>query len=50
MELGELRLAVCCGIRWLSPFGPVRVEIGYPLDKEEDEDSSVVLFSFGAPF
>ena len=45
-----MRLAAGFGIRWLSPLGPLRIEIGYPLDKEDDDDASVVLFSFGAPF
>ncbi len=49
-DAGKLRLAAGFGIRWLSPLGPLRVEIGYPLDAEDDEGSSVVLFSFGAPF
>ncbi len=50
LDVGDLRYAVGWGIRWLSPLGPLRVEIGYPLDPEDDEDSSVVQFSFGAPF
>ena len=45
----ELRYAAGWGVRWLSPFGPLRIEIGYPLEPEEDEDSPVILFSFGAP-
>ena len=49
MDFGEMRQAVGYGIRWISPLGPIRVEIGYPLDKETGEDSVVTLFSFGAP-
>ena len=49
-DFGNLRYAAGWGIRWLSPFGPLRIEIGYNLDPEEDEDRSVVLFSFGSPF
>jgi outer membrane protein insertion porin family len=49
IEIAELRLAYGYGIRWMSPIGPIRVEIGHPIDKEEDEDSLVTLFSFGAP-
>ncbi len=48
-DLGDLRYAVGGGIRWLSPLGPIRVEIGFPLDRQRNEKSSVVLFSFGAP-
>ena len=49
IDFGDLRHAAGWGIRWNSPLGPIRIEIGYPLDKEEGEDSSVTHFSFGAP-
>ncbi len=48
-DFGDLRYAVGGGVRWLSPLGPIRIEIGIPLNKESDEKSSVVLFSFGSP-
>ena len=50
IDIGELRYAVGWGMRWLSPMGPLRIEVGYPLDRRDDEDSSVVQFSLGAPF
>lgn len=49
IDFGELRQAFGYGIRWISPLGPIRVEIGYPIDRESGEDSVVTLFSFGAP-
>lgn len=49
LDFGELRQAVGYGIRWTSPLGPIRVEFGFPIDQETGEDSSVTLFSFGAP-
>jgi outer membrane protein insertion porin family len=49
LDLGELRYAAGWGFRWLSPIGPLRIEIGYPLDRKRGEKSSVFLFSFGAP-
>lgn len=49
IDLGLLREAYGYGIRWTSPLGPIRVEFGYPIDKQEGEDSFVTLFSFGAP-
>jgi outer membrane protein assembly factor BamA len=30
-------------------MGPLRVELGYPLDRKKGEKSSVFQFSFGAP-
>jgi outer membrane protein insertion porin family len=50
IQVSDLRLAVGAGVRWLSPFGPLRVELGFPLDRMEGESSSEVLFSFGTPF
>lgn len=49
IDLGDLRKAWGYGFRWNSPLGPIRVEIGFPIDKEEGEDGTVTLFSFGAP-
>jgi len=49
MEISELRLAWGYGIRWTSPLGPIRVEFGYPVDRQPGEDSVVTMFSFGAP-
>jgi outer membrane protein insertion porin family len=48
-DLSDLRYSVGWGVRWLSPVGPLRVELGYPLDKKPNEKSSVFAFSFGAP-
>lgn len=45
----DMRKAVGWGIRWRSPLAPIRIEIGYPLDKQEGEKSMVTNFSFGAP-
>ncbi len=50
IDMGNLRYAVGAGIRWLSPFGPVRIEFGFPLNAEPNERTRQVLFSFGAPF
>lgn len=49
ITFSELRQAWGFGIRWSSPLGPIRIEFGFPIDREEGEDSSVTLFSFGAP-
>lgn len=49
IDIGELRQAYGFGLRWMSPMGPIRIEFGFPLDKQEGEDSFVTMFSFGAP-
>ncbi len=49
IDFGNLRYGVGAGIRWLSPFGPLRIEYGIPLNIKDGESKSSVLFSFGAP-
>ncbi|RLA94431.1 MAG: outer membrane protein assembly factor BamA [Deltaproteobacteria bacterium] len=46
----DLRKSVGWGIRWQSPFGPLRIEWGLNLDPKEDEDRSQFEFSVGTGF
>jgi len=43
----DFRLGTGAGIQWFSPFGPILVVLGFPLDPYEDEDTSVFEFSLG---
>lgn len=47
IDLGDLRYSVGAGIRWRSPFGPIRVEMGKALNAKKDERTSTMHFSFG---
>ncbi|MFP3983613.1 MAG: outer membrane protein assembly factor BamA [Desulfurivibrionaceae bacterium] len=49
-SLTNLRNSTGIGFRWMSPMGPLRLEWGYNLDPEEDEDTSVWDFSIGGRF
>lgn len=49
INISDLRHAYGMGLRWTSPLGPIRIEFGFPIAKEEGENSMVTLFSFGAP-
>ena len=49
-SLDEIKSSVGLGFRWLSPMGPLRLEWGFNLDPEEDEDNSVWDFSIGGFF
>jgi outer membrane protein insertion porin family len=49
-DLGDLKYGAGLELRWLSPFGPLRISYGWNLFPEGSEDPSVVLFSFGSPF
>jgi outer membrane protein insertion porin family len=50
IRIGDMRYSMGAGVRWRSPFGPLRFEWGFPLAKEEDEDASVFEFSVGSSF
>lgn len=50
MDFGDLRKAYGAGIRWSSPLGPIRLEFGFPMDKEEGDSNMQTMFTFGAPF
>jgi outer membrane protein insertion porin family len=47
--VSSLRYDVGWGVRWLSPIGPLRIELGYPLNKKRQDRTNVFQFSFGAP-
>ncbi len=38
------------GVRWLSPFGPLRFEWGFPFTRKPGEDRSVFNFTIGSFF
>jgi outer membrane protein insertion porin family len=49
-DFGDWNHAVGVGIRWLSPIGPIRVDWGFNLDPEDDEEQSVWDFAAGTQF
>ena len=49
IDLSDLREGYGFGLRWTSPLGPIRIEFGFPVDRQADEKSMVTMFSFGAP-
>ena len=50
LDLDEIRSGVGIGLRYLSPIGPLRLEVGRKLDRQAGESSTVVFLSFGNPF
>jgi outer membrane protein insertion porin family len=46
----ETRLSAGGGVRWLSPVGPLRVELGQPFHTKPHDQKSLLNFSFGGPF
>ncbi len=49
-RFSDVRKSVGLGIRWLSPMGPLRIEWGYNIDAQEDEDKSNWNFRIGGQF
>ena len=50
VRLPDFRSGVGVGVRYLSPIGPIRLEIGWPLDRLAGDDAHVVYLSLGNPF
>jgi outer membrane protein insertion porin family len=44
------RLAVGLGVNWNSPFGPFRINVAYPLLKQEGDDTQLFSFNVGTQF
>ena len=49
-DLSDLREAVGGGVRWVSPFGPIRVDYGLNVDRRPGEKIGNFHFSVGSPF
>jgi outer membrane protein insertion porin family len=47
-NFSEVRRSVGVGARWMSPFGPLRVELGFPLNKLPHDETSILGFSIGS--
>jgi outer membrane protein insertion porin family len=46
----DLRLGAGLGFRFFSPLGPLRLDLGYNLDRQADEKAYQIHFAVGAPF
>lgn len=50
IALSGMRFSYGAGIRWFSPIGPLRFELGFPVNPYPDERPSVFDFSIGSFF
>jgi outer membrane protein insertion porin family len=50
VDLGDLRHGAGAGLRWASPFGPIRVDYGIKLDQKKGESFGNFNFSAGTSF
>jgi outer membrane protein insertion porin family len=44
------RLSVGVGVNWISPFGPLRIDIAKALLKQEGDDTKLFSFNVGTQF
>ncbi|HJV56089.1 MAG TPA: BamA/TamA family outer membrane protein, partial [Methylomirabilota bacterium] len=50
IDIGDLRHGAGAGLRWNSPFGPIRVDYGIKLDQKKGESFGNFNFSAGSSF
>jgi outer membrane protein insertion porin family len=44
------RISAGVGIKWRSPFGPIRFDVALPLIKEDFDKEEIVRFNLGTRF
>ncbi|MCB2101776.1 MAG: outer membrane protein assembly factor BamA [Rhodobacterales bacterium] len=49
-DTGSLRLSSGFGISWISPFGPIGLDIGFPIVKESFDREENIRINFGTRF
>jgi outer membrane protein insertion porin family len=50
VELSELRYSAGIALAWLSPFGPLRLSFGNPLNRKPGDEIQRLQFTFGTGF
>lgn len=50
VSLSEIRPTAGLGLRYQSPIGPLRVDLGFKLDRKPGEKLTALYFSFGQAF
>lgn len=50
IDFDDIRYGAGAGIRWFSPIGPLRLELGFNLDRRDDEKSQQWEFAVGTLF
>ena len=46
----DLRHTLGTGLRWASPVGLLRVDVGFPVDRQPEEKSYRIFFGLGQAF
>ena len=46
----ELRIGAGPGIRYFSPIGPIRLDVGFPVNRRDSDDAFQLYISIGQAF
>jgi outer membrane protein insertion porin family len=49
-DSSTIRVSVGFGVTWVSPFGPIGVDVGVPVKKESFDESELLRVNFGTSF
>ena len=49
-DSSSLRASIGAGLGWQSPFGPINIDIGFPILKEELDETEKFRLNFGTRF
>ena len=49
-DTGSLRASIGTGVTWISPFGPIGLDLGFPLLSEDFDEEETLRVNFGARF
>ncbi len=50
IDWGEMRYAAGVGVSWLSPFGPMKFSLGFPLRRKPEDRTQRLQFQIGTGF
>ena len=50
IDLGDLRYSVGLGLNWASPLGPLKLSIGYPINRASTDRTQRIQFQVGTGF
>jgi outer membrane protein insertion porin family len=50
LSLSDLRYATGVGLTWISPFGPMKINLAYALNSKPDDKTQIFAFQLGQTF
>ena len=50
ISFSDLRYSTGFGVAWISPLGPLKFSIAFPLNDKEDDDTQRFQFQIGTGF